>query len=670
MSDIMIPGITNSGIDTDEMVNELMEAERQPVSRMEEEIDQFEEERAAWQEIGRRMTNLQEAGRLLFGFENPFNERIAASSDEFTLTATANRNATEGVTRIEVRQLAEADRFISRNLPADFAVPRGRYGFRVGESELFFSYNGGTLESFARAVNERASDIVNARVVQNTATTKILLIEANQTGSENQLSFLEDARTLALEAGILEEVINQITRPPIQASTVRGSSPAPTREIQAGTLLVRPQGEATIDLPLTVEPAPSLVLEFEIRVQNLFDGFSAPVAPEGPSVPDTGDVTLSDITIFNEPSRVELPPWEEPQPPVVVDDLEILSLDSGVRSVTLPPLNDTTGFERVRIPIAQYVDRLESISITNNNTHRNVSLRDLQIFDTQTRGDVAPVNAISTARDAIVAIEGIEVIRPGNSITDLVDGVTLDLRSPSTIPVEISVEPDRDSVTDSLIQFVFYYNELIREINILTRSERVIVDELTNLSTEERDEAIQKLGLMQGSLALNSLKTRLQRIMMDPYPTDAGRELTLLAQMGISSNESGFGGGFEASRLRGYLEMNPQEVDSALRTHFESVRQLFGSDSDGDRAVDTGIAFNIDQYVRPYTQIGGIIATRTGNIDTSISSTQDRIDREEERLTRVEAQYRSDFAQMEAAMGRLQENQATFENLNSQTGGN
>ena len=84
---------------------------------------------------------------------------------------------------------------------SDFQVARGRYGFRVGESELFFSFNGGSLESFARAVNERAGDIVNARVVRNTATTQILLIEANRTGSENTLSFLEDARTLAQAGG-------------------------------------------------------------------------------------------------------------------------------------------------------------------------------------------------------------------------------------------------------------------------------------------------------------------------------------------------------------------------------------------------------------------------------------------------------------------------------------
>ena len=206
----------------------------------------------------------------------------------------------------------------------------------------------------------------------------------------------------------------------------------------------------------------------------------------------------------------------------------------------------------------------------NNNTHREVSIRNVVVFDPRRRGDVAPVSPLSTARDAIVEIEGIEVVRPSNSIDDLVENVTLNLRGLSQRPVEVTVEPDREAVTDSLIQFIFYYNELVREINILTRTERSIVDELTNLSQEERETALEKLGLLQGNLALNSLKSRLQRIMMDAYPTEAGNQLTLLAQLGISTNESGPGGGFDASRLRGYMEMNPGDVEAALQSYFRA----------------------------------------------------------------------------------------------------
>jgi flagellar hook-associated protein 2 len=668
----MVPGITNSGMNTDGMIEDLMEAERTPITRMEERIDTYEQERLAWQELGRKVTNLQEAARLLYGFENPFNERVASSSDENVLTATADRNADEGIARISVEQLAQADRFVSRDLPNDFSIPGGRYGFRVGENEEFFTYSGGSLQDFAQTINRRAGDVVNARVVRNTANTSIILIEALATGSENPLSFLEDARTFGIEAGLLEEVVEQTLSAPIQASTVTSfedPSASSLRAVQAGTLTVQPGGEALIRFPAPVEESTSLVMELEVNVRNLWNGWSTPDAPPGPEVPDPGSVTLGDITIENDPSQVPLPDWEPPEPPVVRDDLRILSLRSNSRAVSLPELNDTDGFERITIPLDEYADSLDALIVENNNTHREVQVRNISIYDTTTRGDIAPLDPISTARDARLTFEGIRIVRPTNVIDDLVDGVTLELRGISTREVELTVEPDRESVTDSLIQFVFYYNELMREINILTRTDRTVVDEITNYTAEEREEALEKLGMMQGDLILNRIRSSLQTLMMNPYPTDAGSELTLLAQLGISSNASGPGGGFDASRLRGYMEMNPQTLETILRSQFEAARQLFGSDTDGDLTIDTGVAFELQRNLRPMTQVGGTIAIRTGTIDTSISNTEDRIAREETRLERVESDYRQQFARMEAAMAQMEQMQTRLQALQPQQGG-
>jgi flagellar hook-associated protein 2 len=669
VSDIMIPGVTNSGFDTDGMLEDIMEAERASVTRLEQRVDEYEEERAAWLEIGRRITNLQEASRMLFGFENPFNDRIATSSNERALTANAARNAREGVTAIEIAQLAQADRFVSRSLPDDYRVPAGRYGFRVGEEEEYFNYSGGSLESFAEAVNRRAGDVVNAQVVSDTASTQVLLIEALQTGSANTLSFLEDARSLALSAGILEETLDHTIDAPIQASTVSGWTTAgESVVVQAGTMTVQPGGEASLRFPGTIDTEGALVLALEIDVRNLYTGWTPPPVPPGPEIPGTGSITLDDITIYNEPSDVPLPDWIPPEPPVVTENMELLYLQSGSTIVPLPELEDTEGFVSMQIPLADYVDSVNALNVRNANSHREIRVRNVQIFDPRSRGDVAPVAPLSTAQDAIVVMNGIRVVRTSNTIDDLIDGVTLNLRRATTDEVEVSVEPDIDTVTDALIQFVFYYNELIRQINILTRNEQAIVDEITSFSDEEREEANELLGLLQGDLTLNSLKSRLQTIMMDPYPTSAGSAMVLLGQLGISSNAAGPGGGFDASRLRGYMEMNPAVIDEMLRAHLVPVKELFGNDTDGDQVTDSGVAYEIEQLTTGYIQVGGIISNRSGTLETSIARTEEQIERENERLERVEQQYRIDFAEMESAMNSLEENRRTFENLQTQTG--
>ncbi len=669
----MIPGITNSGIDTQSLIDQIMDAQRAPVERMERQIDRYEDERAAWQELGRKISNLQEASRLLFSFETPFLERVASSSDPSSLTATANRNAQLGVASVDVRQLATADRFISRNLATDYQVPAGRYGFRVGEQETFFTFQGGQLRGFAQTINQRAGDIVAARVVQNTANSQVILIEALRTGSENRLDFLEAARAFGLEAGILEEVRDQKISAPIQASTVSAAwagTPAGTRLVQNGTVTVLPGGDASIRLPATVDVTPNLVLEFDLSVLNRYEGWTPPTAPPGPEIPDPGSVTLGDVRILNEPSTVPIPPWEQPQPPVVRDDLDALFIRSGSQEIPLARISDTDGFISRQVKLADVADRIDGLTIVNNNTHREIAVKNVAIYDESVRGDTAPVNPIATARDAVLLFEGIEVIRPTNSIDDLVDGVTFALRGVSTRAVDVTVDPDREAITDGLIAFVFYYNELMREINVLTRSDRVVVDEIATFTDQEREAALERLGMLRGDLTLSRLRSSMQTVMMNPYPTDAGNELALLAQVGISTNAAGAGGGVDAGRLRGYLEVNPRELETRLQTHLMPMRQLFGSDTDGDRVIDNGVAVMLERNLRPYTQVGGIVATRTGSIATSIAQTRGRIEREEDRLASAEAQYRASFARMEGALGQLQESRQRLQSLQVQTGNN
>lgn len=667
MSDIMIPGVTDSVFD-DDMIDQLMEVERRPVTRMEEQVNTYQEQREAWEEIGRRLSALRDSSRTLFSFENPFNDRVADSTDESVVTAAAERGAARGTTTVEVLETAQADRFLSRPLPSDFAVPAGRYGFSVGEDQITFTFSGGSLEAFAETLNRRAGDLVRAVVVRNTANTKIVMIEALRTGAENTLRFLDDARSFALSASILEEAIDTTIQPPIQASTVVGWTQPLRSEavtIQSGTLRVGPGGEAKIRFPAPVSPVDARVMELDVWVENFYEPWSPPEPPPGPEVESPGDLTLGDITITAEPSRAPLPDWEPPEPPTVAEDPVMLFAESSGSVVPLPALADSSGFQTIRIPLADYVESIRALNVRNNNTHRRVFLKNIRVFDPTTRGDTTPVNPVSTASDARLRFEGIEVVRPSNTIDDLIDGVTLSLHGPSTRPVQIAVSPDRESIQNSLIDFVFKYNRLLSEINILTRSDRSVVDEIEYLTDEEREEALERLGRLQGDMTLSNLRSRLQTIAMNAYSTEAGSELALLAQLGISTNETGFGGSYDASRLRGYLEMNTTKLNTALDQNFASTRQLFGRDTDGDQVVDSGVGFEVDQLIRPYVKVGGFVATRTSTIDSSIERTQGSIERTSERLEDREAEYRRDFATMEGALNRMRDSQRALENLPS-----
>jgi flagellar hook-associated protein 2 len=361
---------------------------------------------------------------------------------------------------------------------------------------------------------------------------------------------------------------------------------------------------------------------------------------------------------------IDLPPYQPPEPPTVTEDLGVVSVLSGGEKVALPDLPLAGGYRTVEIPASELPSMVDGFTFENKNSARRVSIRNLEIVDPSARGDAIPANPIETAQDARLLFNGVEVVRDSNTVDDLIPGVTLNLHRASESPVTVDIAPDRELAKDAIIEFVGLYNQVVRDINIYTRTDDSIIEEIEYFSEDERETAQERLGIFQGDTTLNQIRNRLQTIMMNPYPTESGNSLRLLAQIGISTNASGAAtGGFNAGRLRGYLEISEDQLDRALQQNFAAVGQLFGRDTDGDLVMDQGSAVILDQFLSPYVRVGGIIATRTGTIDDRISRTEDRIERYNDRLEDYEQELRTDFAQMEGAMQSLQENAQSLDNL-------
>ncbi|TVQ39895.1 MAG: flagellar hook protein FliD [Spirochaetaceae bacterium] len=672
MSDISIPGISGGGrFNTSELVDDLMKVERIPVTRMEERVERLQDQRVIWNDVSRATAELRDSARALYGFQSPFNSRIARSSNESVLTAEATREAQEMTSRIEVRQLAGRDHFLSRSLDRDTDVAPGTYGFRVGEDEITFTFRGGSLREFSDAVNRNAGELVRSRVVHNTRETAVITFEAQRTGAEQRLSFLEDAADFALSAGIVEPGRDAQRALSITDQTIaRWTQPLDRRALQVtdGTLTVRPGGELSLPVRPSFAVDGNVMLEMEVRVTDRSpEVLAPPPPPPGPRIPEGPGVTLEDITVEGARSRAVLPAIETPEPPQIIDDLRFLFARQAGTSVQLPELRDTREFQTIRIPLADYVDQIDALDIRNRNSHRDLEIRNVRVFDPDARNDFQPINAVEVASDSIIAVDGVEIIRDSNTIDDVIAGTTLNLHQVSPQPLSLAVEPDRDTIKDSIIRFAAQYNQLIRDINILTRTNPALIEEVGYFSDEERERARDRLGALQGDTTLNQLRSRLQTLIMNPYETRAGSELSLLAQIGISTNVSGFSGSMDASRMRGYLEIDETRLDNAIRNNLQAVRDLFGYDTDGDFAVDSGVAYQVERNLAPYVQSGGVFAMRRQGLDVRVERTETDIETYNRRLDRREQQLRVEFGRMEGALQMLEDHQQALDSLRPQT---
>lgn len=645
-----------------------MKLERIPLDRMEESVDTYQTQKSTWQSVNRKLTQFRDSARSLFGFETPFRDRIAKSSREDIVTASAERGMPRGTREIKVTQLASADRFLSASLDRDFEVPEGRYSFRIGGDEVSFSYSGGSLENFVNRLNDRGKDLIAARVVNDTADTQVLLIEGQKTGKENRIEFLEDSLNLGISTGLLDKSINAGFTFALDESGISGLTEGSRSELVAGgpgTLRFTPETEARLPITADISAAEGLVLEILYRVENLDDDYSTPQPPPGPDIAAPGKIQVDDIIIENEASKALTPPWTPPEPPRRNTDLDIFSLDGASGRKSLPSIESVGGSHTMRIALADYIQNPNALIIRNNNTHKVITIEEAQIFNPDARGDYRPANPIDRAGDAQISLDGITVSRSGNTIDDLIPGVTLNLHGTGDSPVEVSVEPDNESIKNGIINFVGYYNQLLTDIHVLTREDSSLIEQLEYLTDEEAEEYREKMGLFQGDITLNQLRTRLQRIMMDPYPGEDSGDVVLLHQIGISTNATGASTGIDANRLRGYLEINEEKLDRALESNIEEIKNLFGRDTDGDLVADSGVAVATDNYIRPYTQSGGILTVKMQSIDRQIDRTKDDIETLNDRLESKEAQLQRDYSQMEGALQSMEETSRALGNLNN-----
>jgi flagellar hook-associated protein 2 len=682
MSDVFIPGV-RSRFNSDQLIEGLMKIESIPRDRTQSNIDTLRLQRGYWQEVGRRITSVRESARQLYSFQNPFNERLGRSADESVITAIATREAAEQSFSFTVKQTAQADRFLSQPLDEKTRIEAGTYAFSVGNDEISINYRGGTLRNFVETINNRGRNKIAASLITVKSGTISLLIESKLTGSENRLGFSQDAAELAVNTGMME--VSNDTRKDIAINdnTVRKSGQnAANVAVNNGVLQAAPLSSASVPFNLAISADSPLVLRLQTKTRvESDDMINIQPPPPGPSIP-TGTVTYGGITIENLPSDAPLPETASSVPPQRRDDMNVLSLVfSDGTTAKLPAISDSDSFTARQYNLSEVARgrTIVSLNLENSNTHREVSIGNIEVLDPSSKGGLKPSNAVSTARDAVLSMEGIEITRSTNVIDDLVPGVTLTVRGVSDKPVELKITANTDAVKEAIISFVGNYNRLMAEINILTArslpaglntsTDDTIINELTYLNADERSEMRDRLGAFNGDITLTNIRNSLMRTVTAPYPTSLERELSLLAQIGINSNAARTSG-YDPSKLRGYLEIDEKILDAALETKIPAIKELFANDTTGDLIADTGVAFNVESLVRPFVETGGIISLKTGTIDSRINQDEKRIVNLDRQLAAKEQDLRAQYAKMEAAYARMEQMSTSLDNFSQQNRGN
>ena len=90
--------------------------------------------------------------------------------------------------------------------------------------------------------------------------------------------------------------------------------------------------------------------------------------------------------------------------------------------------------------------------------------------DGTTTTTTSGMTATQAAQDAEIVIDGVTTTRPTNSVTDLIDGVKIDLKAITTAPVTIAAEQPTAAIRTAVQDFTAAYNELKAKLDLLTTS--------------------------------------------------------------------------------------------------------------------------------------------------------------------------------------------------------
>lgn len=253
--------------------------------------------------------------------------------------------------------------------------------------------------------------------------------------------------------------------------------------------------------------------------------------------------------------------------------------------------------------------------------------------------------------DAAIKINGVDAKRSSNTITDLIQGVTIDLRAIHSVSTKakstITITTNAEETSEKIKEFVDAYNEIV---DFITTQQEVTRGGSSSSSSDDDETEVQTNPLF-GESALRTIQSTLRSIVGSSTASGSDSH-SLLSQVGISSDRAG------------KLTFTQSDFEEALIEDPSAMRNLFASEDNDNNPV--GIANRIYDTIDTWTDsIDGLIATRLDGIDRNVSDINDQIERAQDKLERYEIQLTQRYANLEVTLARLNSQLGSLTGLGS-----
>jgi len=160
-------------------------------------------------------------------------------------------------------------------------------------------------------------------------------------------------------------------------------------------------------------------------------------------------------------------------------------------------------------------------------------------------------NLLTRGADSVFFIDGIRMTSTGNTISNVIQGVNVQLKKVSATPVEISLERDNDAVAKKIEDVINMYNSLLK-----------FQDEQTRFVPGE-DGKPPVRGPLFGDSTVKSVTSSIRSLFSSALAFE-GSVFTSLSQVGVKTDHK-----------TGFFELDKDKLKEALDRDFNAVVDLF-----------------------------------------------------------------------------------------------
>ncbi len=236
---------------------------------------------------------------------------------------------------------------------------------------------------------------------------------------------------------------------------------------------------------------------------------------------------------------------------------------------------------------------------------------------------------LQAAADAKFSLNGIDIVRSNNTVTDVLDGVTLELNTLTTGAARIDLRRDASALKKNFQALVTAYNvfeEAAKAMGSRTKS-------------DDEDDTI--TGSLSGDSLLQSIRSQV-RSYVTGNSSSPGTTVLAARNVGLTLDRDG------------KMVLDEKRFDTAVAGNFSEVVKVFTGNANDQSLYSpapggvAGDAFKgIDQMIRAT----GTIAAQTESANEQLKKYKEDLAKLETRMTAVMERYTRQFTAMDSLVG-------------------